>query len=81
MHKINIRGMNQRYTFRKEFSRIFTCIHRQGELLNPLIELFYCDIFTIAPNIEINEIRFRHIDPDVHADLWYKISIDRSRNA
>ena len=60
--------MNQKYTFRKEFSRIFTCIHWQGELLNPLIELFYCDIFTIAPNIEINKIRFRHIDPDGHAD-------------
>ena len=29
-----------------------------------------CD--TIAPNPEINEIHFRHIDPDVHADLWYK---------
>ena len=27
---------------------------------------------TIAPNPEINEIRFQHIDPDVHADLWYK---------
>ena len=29
-----------------------------------------CD--TIAPNLAIQEIRFRHIDPDVHADLWYK---------
>ena len=77
-HKINIKGMDQKYTFRKEFSRIFTCIHWQGELLNPLIELFYCDIFTIAPNIEM---RIRHIDPDVHADLWYKIGIDRPRNA
>ena len=28
-----------------------------------------CD--TIAPNLEINQIRFRHIDPDVHADIWY----------
>ena len=35
----------------------------------------------IAPNLEINEIRFRHIDPDVHADLWYKNGIDRSKNA
>ena len=38
-----------------------------------------CD--TIAPNLDINEILFRHIDPDVHADLWYKHGIDRSRNA
>ena len=38
-----------------------------------------CD--TIAPNLEINEINFPHIDPDVHADLWYKNGIDRSRNA
>ena len=37
---------------------------------------------TIAPNIEINEIHFRDIDPDVHvhADSRYKNSIDRSRN-
>ena len=28
-----------------------------------------CD--TIAPNLEIHEIRFRHINPDVRADLWY----------
>ena len=33
---------------------------------------------TIAPNLEINEIR--DIDPDVHADLWYKNGIDRSQN-
>ena len=27
---------------------------------------------TIAPNLEINEIRFRVIDPDVHAvQKWY----------
>ena len=32
---------------------------------------------TIAP---INEIHFRDIDPDVHADSRYKNSIDRSRN-
>ena len=38
-----------------------------------------CD--TIAPNLEINEILFRQFDPDVHADLWYKNGIDRSRNA
>ena len=38
-----------------------------------------CD--TIAPNLAINEIRFRDIDPDVQADLWYKNGIDRSRNA
>ena len=31
-----------------------------------------CD--TIAPNLEIN------IDPDAHADMWYKDGIDRSRN-
>ena len=31
---------------------------------------------TIAPNPEINEIRFRHIDPDVQ-----KHGIDRLRNA
>ena len=35
---------------------------------------------TIAPNLEINEIHFRDIDPDVHADSRYKNSIDRSRN-
>ena len=35
---------------------------------------------TIAPNLEINENHFRDIDPDVHADLRYKNSIDRSRN-
>ena len=35
---------------------------------------------TIAPNLEINEIYFRDIDPDVHADSRYKNSIDRSRN-
>ena len=34
-----------------------------------------CD--TITPNLEINEIMLRHIDPDVHADLWYKNGIDR----
>ena len=38
-----------------------------------------CD--TIAPNLEINKIRFRHIDPDEHADMWYKNGIDRSSNA
>ena len=38
-----------------------------------------CD--TITPNLAIKEIRLRHIDPDVHADLWYKNGIDRSRNA
>ena len=38
-----------------------------------------CD--TIAPNLEINEIRLLHIDPGEHADLWYKNGIDRSRNA
>ena len=38
-----------------------------------------CD--NIAPNLDINEILFWHIDPDVHADLWYKNGIDRSRNA
>ena len=27
---------------------------------------------TIAPNLEINEIHFRDIDPDAHADSWYK---------
>ena len=31
---------------------------------------------TITPNIEINEIRFRDIDPDVHADSRYKYSIE-----
>ena len=35
---------------------------------------------TFAPNLEINEIHFRDIDPDVHADSRYKNSIDRSRN-
>ena len=35
---------------------------------------------TIAPNLEINEIHFLDIDPDVHADSQYKNSIDRSRN-
>ena len=44
-----------------------------------MFPLTKCD--TIAPNLEINEIIFRHIDPDVHADLWYKNGIDRSRNA
>ena len=34
-----------------------------------------CD--TIAPILEINKLIFRHIDPDVHADLWYKNGIDR----
>ena len=38
-----------------------------------------CD--TIAPNLEINKIRVRHIDPDAHADMWYRDGIDRSRNA
>ena len=38
-----------------------------------------CD--TMAQTLEINEIRFRHIDPDVHDDLWYQNGIDRSRNA
>ena len=28
---------------------------------------------TIAPSLEINEIRFRHIDPEVHADARYKM--------
>ena len=36
---------------------------------------------TLSPNLEINDIRFRHIDPDEHADFWYKNGIDRSRNA
>ena len=35
---------------------------------------------TTALNREINEIHFRDIDPDVHADTRYKNSIDRSRN-
>ena len=34
---------------------------------------------TIAPNLEINEIHFRDIYPDVHADSRCKNSIDRSR--
>ena len=38
-----------------------------------------CD--SIAPNLKINKIRFRHIDPDVNADMWYKNGIDRSKNA
>ena len=52
----------------------------QGES-NKNYPLTNCD--TIAPNLEINEIRFRHIDPDVHvhAELSYKNGIDRSRNA
>ena len=33
---------------------------------------------TIAPNLEINEIHLRDIDPDVHADSQYKNNIDRS---
>ena len=28
---------------------------------------------TIAANLEINELRFQDIDPDVHADSRYKI--------
>ena len=36
-----------------------------------------CD--TITPSLDINKIR--HIDPDVHADMWYTNVIDRSRNA
>ena len=53
-------------------------LHVQGESkkMSPLTK---CD--TIAPNREINKIRFRHIDPAVHADMWYKNGIDRSRNA
>ena len=35
---------------------------------------------TIAPNPEINDIRFQDIDPDVHADSRYKNSSDQSRN-
>ena len=35
---------------------------------------------TIAPNLAINEIRLKHIDPDVHADPRYITGIDRSRN-
>ena len=35
---------------------------------------------TIVPNLEINESRFRDIDPEVHADSRCKNSIDRSRN-
>ena len=38
----------------------------ESEKMSPLTN---CD--TIAPNLEINKIRFRHIDPDVHADIWY----------
>ena len=34
---------------------------------------------TIAQKLEINEISFRVIDPDVHADSRYKNGIDRSR--
>ena len=30
---------------------------------------------TIAPNIEINEIRFRDIDPDVHAHSFGRSQI------
>ena len=35
---------------------------------------------TIVPNLEINEIRVRDFDPDVHADSRYKNSMDRSKN-
>ena len=35
---------------------------------------------TIAPNLEINEVRFRNIDPSLQADSLYKNGIDRSRN-
>ena len=35
---------------------------------------------TIAPNLEINEIHFRDIDPDVDVDSRYKNGIDWSRN-
>ena len=51
-------------------------IQGESKKMSPLTK---CD--TIAPHLEINEIRFRHIDPDVHADMWYKNGIDWSRNA
>ena len=35
---------------------------------------------TIAPNLEINEIRFRNINTDVHGDSRCKHVIDRSSN-
>ena len=35
---------------------------------------------TIVPNLEIKEIRFWDIDPDVHTDSRYINCIDRSRN-
>ena len=35
--------------------------------------------YTIAPTVEINEIRLRYIDPDVHADSQYQHGIDRLR--
>ena len=45
----------------------------QGESIK-MSPLTKCD--TITPNLEINKI-----DPDVHADMWYKNGIDRSGNA
>ena len=58
--------------------KLYVNLDIQGESkkMSPLTK---CD--TIAPHLEINEIRFRYIDPDVHADMWYKNGIDWSRNA
>ena len=56
--------------------RCHVFVQGESKKMSPLTK---CD--TIAPNLEINEIRFRHIDPAVHADLWYKNGIDRLRNA
>ena len=52
------------------------CIQGESKKKSPLTK---CD--TITPNLEINKIRFRHSDHDVHADMWYRNGIDRSRNA
>ena len=41
------------------------------------ITLFDTYIYAIAPILEIKEIRFRDIDPDVHADSRYRNGIER----
>ena len=70
------RSIRRQCQFCLQQTGIYIYIYRVSKKKSPLTK---CD--RIAPNIEINEIRFRHIDSDVHADLRYQNGIDRSRNA
>ena len=60
---------------------MYVCMHVRTYVQGESIKMSPLTKYdTIAPNLEINEIRFWDIDPDVHADSRHRNCIDRSRN-